>query len=607
MVSHFNDSKLKEYKKGVSYTPFYSDNADYNTNAPSYYEYLARYNGFISSLVDFVNGLSDDIEDIKNKYEAFQLSNEEVTYTVGSEGDFVSLNDCFDKINDLIVQPVKITVILLQDYIMTEQLFLENKRYNHVIITSDKDIVKADSTRLNRQILIESNPIFNTKPLFYGKNSHFPTIDFKLENIDTNDEINVGYLMDNSDLTFTKKGGATYFNFIGVCGVNGSNVTGHYCDFSHNGNRETLSETNSDNDYYGDGVRIFNSTFSGNYSSTDYSGNVGYHFSHSASGYIDKSTSKHTGHHGIMTTTGSTCSARECVITDVIDDCVVAYASSKIDLRYSDTSRAKINFGCIATRTSEILFDGGTSNGCGRSGIMANRGCTIDATNATANNNNENGIHASNNSQIDFSGGSTNNNGKDGMHSAHGSVIQARNSESIDNTRNGVLAYISTVYCQNITVSGNGNRGLESTRGGFISAYTSQISNSGDNGLLAFGGRINVNNSTISNSGGHGMEGTRGSTIVADNVTITDSSQSGIMAYSSKVTASNCSISGSGDDTVFSTRGGEVVIFEPTLSSNRGTYDFALYNAGRIFTNKNSYSSNVEDNSLTNNGIFIRG
>ena len=607
MAEHFNNRFNYNYRRGLNKLPFYSDEADYNTNAPSYYDYLAKYNGFISSLVDFVNGLADDIEDIKNKYEAFQLSNEEVTYTVGSDGDFETLNDCFDKINNLIVQPVKITVILLQDYIMREQLFLENKRYNHIVITSDKDIVKADSTRLNRQILIESNPVFNTKPLFYGKNSHFPTIDFKLENIDTNDVINVGYLMDNSDLTFTKKGGSTYFNFIGLCGVNGSNITGHYCDFSHNGNRESLSETNPDNDYYGDGVRIFNSTFSGNYSSTDYCGNVGYHFSHSANGYIDKSTSKHTGHHGIMTTTGSTCSARECEITDVIDDCVVAYASSKIDLRYSNTSRAKINFGCIATRTSEILFDGGVSNGCGRSGIMANRGCTIDATNATANNNKENGIHASNNSQIDFSGGTTNNNGKDGMHSAHGSVIQARNSESKDNTRNGVLAYISTVYCQNITVSGNGNRGLESTRGGFISAYDSQISNSGDNALLAFGARINVNNSTISKSGRHGMEATRGGTIVADNVSIKDSNSSGIMAYSSKVTASNCDISGSGDDTVFSTRGGEVVIFEPTLTSNRGTYDFSVYNAGRIFTNQNNYSSNVEDNTLTNKGILIRG
>lgn len=49
------------YGEKLYYEPFYSDNADYNTNAKSYYDYLARYNGFMSTLVEFVNDLADRI------------------------------------------------------------------------------------------------------------------------------------------------------------------------------------------------------------------------------------------------------------------------------------------------------------------------------------------------------------------------------------------------------------------------------------------------------------------------------------------------------------------------------------------------------------------
>lgn len=39
------------------YEPFYDEHTDYNTNAKSYYDYLARFNGFIRTVVDFINRL----------------------------------------------------------------------------------------------------------------------------------------------------------------------------------------------------------------------------------------------------------------------------------------------------------------------------------------------------------------------------------------------------------------------------------------------------------------------------------------------------------------------------------------------------------------------
>lgn len=55
--------------------PWYDDRRDYNTNAPTYYDYLSNFNGLISSLVEFVNEIArrdvtventDSVELIKN-------------------------------------------------------------------------------------------------------------------------------------------------------------------------------------------------------------------------------------------------------------------------------------------------------------------------------------------------------------------------------------------------------------------------------------------------------------------------------------------------------------------------------------------------------------
>lgn len=594
------------YRRGVYREPFYSDASDYNTNSKSYYDYLARFNGFIFELCDFVNGLADDIQHMKDTYEALTLSNKDVTYTVGQAGDFDTLNHCFEHIEDLIVQPKSIRVILLKDYKMGEQLFLRDKRYNHITITSENDIVEAYETELNKQVEIKTNPIFRVKPLFYGLNSTFPKIDFKLQNKDFSDTINCGFLMDNTAFEMTERGGSTHFNFIGLCGVNGSHIEANYCDFSNNGNREQLEEYNKDQDMYGDGLRIFNSSLTGNYMTVNRCGEIGIHFSHGASGYIDYTEARFNGHHGLMVTTGSQASARNCKITDTIDDNVVSYASSDIDLRYSDCSNSQTTYGCIATRSSNINFDSGIANGCGASGIMANRGCSIDATGATASRNKWHGVIASNNSKVDFTSGNANENGIDGIQSTHGSTVQARLSTTNGNKRNGVLAYAGDVYCQEINCDGNGRRGLEATRGGYIAGYGAKVSRSKDDNVLAYGSVISINEAVIEQAGRNGIESTRGGQIFADRIKIQGAKDYGILAYASKVFAEAGTIGGCKNEPVYATRGGEITIFDPTIVSGKTVFN--VYNGGRIFTDKDKgYSTNVDPNTITPKGFIIKG
>lgn len=42
-----------------SYSPWYDDKTDFNTNAKSYYDYLGRFNGFLYELINFINRLAD--------------------------------------------------------------------------------------------------------------------------------------------------------------------------------------------------------------------------------------------------------------------------------------------------------------------------------------------------------------------------------------------------------------------------------------------------------------------------------------------------------------------------------------------------------------------
>ena len=64
---YFQEWEHWQYRRGIFREPFYSDVADYNTNAKSYYDYLARFNGFLHEMVDYINDLADRLDDMENE------------------------------------------------------------------------------------------------------------------------------------------------------------------------------------------------------------------------------------------------------------------------------------------------------------------------------------------------------------------------------------------------------------------------------------------------------------------------------------------------------------------------------------------------------------
>lgn len=72
-----NKDHLREYFENVSkfpkryrfsYFPWYDDLSDYNTNAKSYYDYLARNNRILEALASFVNRLLDRDIEVRDTY-----------------------------------------------------------------------------------------------------------------------------------------------------------------------------------------------------------------------------------------------------------------------------------------------------------------------------------------------------------------------------------------------------------------------------------------------------------------------------------------------------------------------------------------------------------
>lgn len=497
------------------------------------------------------------------------LSTSEITLDVGVGQDFTTLNEALSFVISLPVKPIEVIINLVASYEMNEQVWVEDVDLSYVEIQGGTVFVNPKG--LLKCITVDASPEFTIAPAFYGKNSVFPNLNakFELGSLPFGDSCNEcveggkyssGILLDNSSLFIAPDNGFTDFTYMGLVAINGSNVVAHHCSFDDNGNRASLNNTSASQPWWGDGVRTWTSTFSGSYATASRCGDMGFHFSQSSKGYINKASAIDCGHHAILCTTGSSCSARQGFFTDTIDDNVVAYAGSTIDLRDSDCSRSKVNYGVIATRSSTINFERGVANNCGYSGIMANRTSLIDATDCTSNNSVVDGVRCANGSTLDVTNATILNSGQDGLHCTHGSIIQFRESTIGNSGRNGVLVFSAMVYGNGATITGSGKNGVEATRGSIASLDYSNVRDSVGKGLLAYSSDISANFSNIMGSGGRPIEATQGGSVKAN----------------------SCNITGSTE------------------------FALSVYSGGRIFAANSNGSANRDVNELTQHGFIIR-
>jgi len=88
---HPHNHNVPRNKSKRFYMPWYNDSADYNTNAPSYYDFLARWNALIKKIMQMINKLLD--RDIK--------FNKTDTTTPRIEGDWQEWDDIINVYHDV--------------------------------------------------------------------------------------------------------------------------------------------------------------------------------------------------------------------------------------------------------------------------------------------------------------------------------------------------------------------------------------------------------------------------------------------------------------------------------------------------------------------------
>lgn len=472
-------ANTEKYRRGLFREPFYSDSSDYNTNSKSYYDYLSRFNGFISEMVDFVNYLAGEIDYMKDNYEALTLTNKEVIYTVGQKGDFKSLNLAFEKIQNLIVQPKAIKVLILKDYIIREQLFLRDKQYRHITISSEQETVQVDDTNCDNYISVNSTQEKH-KPIFYGLNTYYPKIDFKLQSINTEDTLSTGFLMDNSTLRFTKESGAVRFNFVGLFAYNNSQVYANDCDFSFNGILEQK---------YGSGIKVQRSNLVALRSVANHCGEYGYWVQAGSNINVSNSLATHCGHHNLVISQGSTGTARDCDFKNSDDNNVVVTTNSSLDLANTDVSGAGNN-NLVVQYNSSCFFMNGISNYSGISGLNVTKHSFVSAQNVELKNNKRHGLDSKDGSHVNVLGATIENNDGYGIYCLDGSTVAGRGASVESNGSHGIYCYGGQVDLYKGSSSKNGGAGIRSFNGGRVTADESKINNNKDYGLHASRGEI---------------------------------------------------------------------------------------------------------------------
>lgn len=469
----------EKYRRGLWREPFYSDTSDFNTNAKSYYDYLARFNGFISEMIEFVNFLADEIDFMKNNYEALTLTNKDVIYTVGQKGDFETLNLAFEHIKNLIVQPKSIKVLILKDYIIREQLFLREKQYRHITISSEQETVQVDDTNCDDYIVVNETQE-KYKPIFYGVNCYYPRIDFKLQSINTEDTLSTGFLMDNTTLKFTKESGAVRFNFVGLFAYNNSNVYANDCDFSYNGVVEQK---------YGSGIKIQRSNLVALRSVVKQCGEYGFWIQSGSNINVSNSLSTGCGHHNLVISQGSTGTARNSDFRNSHDNNVVVTTNSSLDLADTDVSGAGNN-NIVVQYNSSCFFMNGISNDSGISGLNVTKHSFVSAQNVVLKNNKRNGLDCKDGSHVNVLKATITNNESYGIYCLDGSIVAGREATVDSNKSHGIYCYGGQVDIYRGSSSKNGGAGIRSFNGGRVTADESKVNNNKDYGLHASRGEI---------------------------------------------------------------------------------------------------------------------
>ena len=567
--------------------PTYPDDADYTTNSPSYYDYLARLNklmkvlaeklghydeelekrfeewdkliekfpenveklliewledGILEEIInvnifkdlnDLIDKNKGNIEENKNKIDNIieelekYSDRDKVVYTVGESGDFDTINNAIKDIEKMLVYPNEVEIKLLNDYIMKEQVIINNRDYSFITISS----VNTVSCELvdNIKTITTMNGAKYT-PFFHIKNSLSPKINalFK-QSTPYNDMLPrvTGCVLENSEIIVNEKMGFINFSWGGLVLLDKSNGVAVGGNFSGNGNYYQIKDPTEEEvrtAYKGKGVLVQNSNFTGDKLKANNCGDVGVHVQLASNARFSGAEIISCGHHAIVVSQASSVTARSGVYTLAYDDNVVCETSSSLDISYSDCSNARYHNGIVAHRTGNIIFIEGKANNNSGWGIHAVNDGHINAEGATSNGNGKSGISTGRMGYVYFRWGTSNGNKKHGINVSKISHVVAVETEINDNGGKGVAVSGGECDVSQSEIKNNGESGVASVSGGkvTISSNITDISYNNDYGVLVEQGEVNLREGTVSNNSKGDIRVASSGVIHGDDIRTTD-------------------------------------------------------------------------------------
>lgn len=528
-LEDFEQTLSSTYNRKRVREPFYTDEADYNTNAKSYYDDLARRQKLFELLAKRIWEYDESIEDAlkdwdKNleefPHEVYKIllkwldegkidkypENGKIVYTVGREGDFDTINDAIDHIEDLFSYPAEVEILILNDYVMREQVIIKNRDFHFITITCPNPV----PTEITQDIkTIETLNGAKYTPFFHIVNSVSPKINARFKQTSPyNDSIHriAGMVCENSDVIIERTKGFTGFSWAGLVLLDKSNAVAIGGNFSDNGNFYEVDNPSEDEIrtiFEGKGVLVQNSTFTGDDLKANNCGDVGVHVQLASSARFSGAEIKSCGHHAIVVSQASSVTARNGVYTHSLDDNVVCETSSSLDISNSNCSHAKFHNGVIAHRTGTIIFIGGKSNNNGGWGIHAVNDGHINAESAEAINNGKSGVSTGRLGYVYFRWGKSNGNGKHGINVSKISHVVAVESEVKNNGHNGVSNSGGEIDVSQAHIRNNAHHGVGCYSGGRVNATSSLtiIEDNATSGVVADNGTVNIRDGYIRNNG----------------------------------------------------------------------------------------------------------
>lgn len=140
-------------------------------------------NGFITKsklneMVDGINANSEGIVDIKTKSDNIIVLTGDETKTVGSGGNFATLNLAINWCKKVIPNGFKVTLQLVAGFIMQEQVMLNNVNLGFVEIIGTDVVTNIDGAYITNGIILDGGSA-TMYPAFYGYDSIMPVINHR--------------------------------------------------------------------------------------------------------------------------------------------------------------------------------------------------------------------------------------------------------------------------------------------------------------------------------------------------------------------------------------------------------------------------------------------